>query len=115
MRNQLAKLFRKLANKLSPLPVVPEDVENYEAKKIGKTYRITKKDFKENRKLKKQEEHWGQNKSDAVLLNDVRKELAHMIIKSIYDNKLIEYNISKDGEDTLVGAELKVYVKSEEE
>lgn len=115
MRNQLAKLFRKLANKLSPLPIIPEKVENYEAKKIGKSIRITKKELKDNRNAKRYEEHWGCKKSDAVLMSDVKKEIAHMIVKSIYDNRLIEYTTEKDNEDIIVSAELKVYIKKEEE
>ena len=110
MKKRLAKWFLLVAKRLDPEIYLEnaQIVEDYEAKKIGITYVITKKDIKDYRY--KDGARMSLAYARKMLLNETKMKIRMHIIGCVDINRLIEYDIKKEDEGFNVSGELKVYV-----
>lgn len=113
MRKCISSLLEKLANKINPKERVDsiENVDNYEAKKLGICLVRTKSEIKNYRRKKKTDEGWSNRKSDYMLAKDVMNEVRQSIIRSIDEKGLIEYAFQRKDNELHVSGEIKVYIK----
>lgn len=88
-------------------------VEDYEAKKIGITYVVSKKDIKECRYNDGKKVSLRERKRN--ILKEVCKNIRLNIIGAIDRNSLIEYSVQKENGDLIISGELKVYVPKKSE
>lgn len=115
MRKGISDWLIRLAEKINPQERLNsiERVDNYEAKKLGICLGRTKKEIKDYRKKMKHDEGWSNRKADEMLIKEVKSEVRHSIINSINQRGLIEYSVSKVGDELYVTGEIKVYIKKE--
>lgn len=83
-------------------------VENYEAKKIGVTYVVPKKDIKECRCNDGKRVSLREVKR--CMVRDVCKKIRLGIIGAIDTKRLIEYSVHEKNGELEISGELKVYV-----
>ena len=112
MKRKISNWLIRLVAKITPQERLSsiEQVDNYEAKKLGICLVRTKKEIKDYRKKKKLDEGWSNRKSDEKLIKD---EVRQSIISSINQRELIEYSVEKIGDELHVTGEIKVYIKKE--
>lgn len=110
MRRRLAYWFLLVAKRLAPEISIEnaQVVEDYEAKKIGLTYVISKRDirdfrFKDGARMSNKEGRRG-------VVREARKNIRKHIIGCIDANRLIEYVVKEEDGGFIVSGELKVYV-----
>lgn len=115
MKTRISKWFISLAEKINPQERLSsiEKVDNYEAKKLGICLGRTKKEIKDYRKKMKTDEGWSNRRADEMLIKEVKNEVRQSIINSINQRGLIEYSVSKVGDELHVTGEIKVYIKKE--
>lgn len=115
MRKRISNWLIRLAEKINPQERLKsiEQMDNYEAKKLGICIGCTKKEIKDYRKKMKHDEGWSNRKSDEMLIKEVKSEVRQSIISSINQRGLIEYHIEKVGDELHVSGEIKVYIKKE--
>lgn len=115
MKKRLAKWFLLVAKRLDPATHVEnvQYVEDYEARKIGLTYIVMKKDIKVNRT--KDGAQMSFRESRRCLLNEVRKKIRMYIIGVIDSRRLVEYSTEEVDGDIKVSGEIKVYVPKKDE
>lgn len=111
MKKRLAKWFLLVAKRLDPETHVENAkvIEDYDARKIGLTYELTKKDIKYYRSKKGTKVSLNERKRE--LVRDVEQKIQQEILNSIVSNRLIEYEVRKESGGYLVGGELKVYIR----
>lgn len=114
MKKRLAKWFLLVAKALDPETHIEnaQVIEDYDAKKIGLTYVITKKDIKDFRY--KDGARMSLREGKRFLLSEVRKNIRKHIIGCIDANRLIEYSVTEDNGNYRVSGELKVYISNED-
>ena len=110
MRRRLAYWFLLVAKRLAPDISIEnaQVVEDYEARKIGLTYVIGKKDirdfrFKNGARMSSREGRRG-------VVREARKNIRKHIFGCIDANRLIEYVVQEEDGGFRVTGELKVYV-----
>lgn len=115
MKKKISNWLIRLALKINPQKRLSsiEQVDNYEAKKLGICLTRTKKEIKDYRKKMKLDEGWSNRKSDEMLIKEVKNEVRQSIINSIIQRGLIEYFVEKVGDALHVTGEIKVYIKKE--
>ncbi|WP_196068706.1 hypothetical protein [Bacteroides faecis] len=115
MKRKISNWLIRLVAKITPQERLSsiEQVDNYEAKKLGICLVQTKKEIKDYRKKKKLDEGWSNRKSDEKLIKEVKDEVRQSIISSINQRELIEYSVEKIGDELHVTGEIKVYIKKE--
>ncbi len=93
MKERLAQWFLLVAKRLDPSIEVENHrvVENYEQKKVGLTYVITKKDIKEYRY--KDGARMSAREGERCIVSDTKRKIRSSIISAIDRYRLIEYNI----------------------
>lgn len=113
MKKKISNWLIRLALKINPQERLSsiEQVDNYEAKKLGICLTRTKKEIKDYRKKMKLDEDWSNRKSDEMLIKEVKNEVRQSIINSIIQRGLIEYFVEKVGDALHVTGEIKVYIK----
>ena len=116
MKRKISNWLIRLVAKITPQERLSsiEQVDNYEAKKLGICLVRTKKEIKDYRKKKKLDEGWSNRKSDEKLIKEVKDEVRQSIISSINQRELIEYSVEKIGDELHVTGEIKVYIKKEQ-
>lgn len=114
MRKRLAKWFLLVAKRLDPSTHIEDAqyVEGYDARKLGLSYLITKKDIKNYRF--KDGARMSLREGRRRIINDARKSIRAHIIEGISAYRLIDYSIKEDEDGILVSGELRVYVPKEE-
>ena len=114
MKKRLAKCFLLVAKRLDPETHVEnaQHVEDYDAKKIGLTYVITKKDIKDFRF--KDGARMGVREGERGIIHEVKKNIRKHIIAGIDANRLIEYEVKREDGGFRIDGELKVYVRNQE-
>ena len=110
MKKRLARWFLLVAKRLDPDTHIEnaQVVEDYDAKKVGLTYVITKKDIKDFRY--KDGARMSQRDGKRCVINDARKKIRSHIIGCVDANHLIEYDIKEENGGYRISGELKVYV-----
>ena len=114
MKKRLAKWFLLVAKRLDPETHVEnaQHIEDYDAKKIGLTYVITKKDIKDFRF--KDGARMSAHEGERGIIHEVKKNIRKHIISGIDSNRLIEYEVRREDGGFRVSGELKVYVRKPE-
>lgn len=114
MKKRLAKWFLLVAKRLDPDTHVEnaQHVEDYDAKKIGLTYVITKKDIKDFRF--KDGARMGVREGERGIIHEVKKNIRKHIIAGIDAKRLIEYEVKREDGGFRIDGELKVYVRNQE-
>ena len=115
MRKRLANWFLLVARRLDPEIYVEnaQVIEDYDAKKIGLTYVVTRKDIKEYRF--KDGARMSHRDGKRCLFNEVRKKIRQHIIGCIDALRLIDYDVVIDNGDYKISGDLKVYVRKKEQ
>ena len=110
MKKRLAKWFLLVAKCLDPEIRVEKAqvIEDYEARKIGITYEVTKKEIKDFRS--KNGANMSLRKGKTGLFHEVMKDIRMNIIKGIDANNLMEYDVKNIDGSFIISGELKVYV-----
>lgn len=114
MKKLLIKWLLAILNKLDK-GICTEDckiVKHYEAKKIGLSVLVTKKDIRYFRS--KQDEKISYRKAQQGAINETMKLIRKRIVDCIDANRLIEFNAQAEGGGYCISGELKVYVRKEE-
>ena len=83
-------------------------IEDYEARKIGMTYLMTKNEIREYRRKNGAKMSWRENKRS--LINAIQEDIRSEIIGRIDACGLIEYKVKDEDAGTRVTGELKVYI-----
>ncbi len=111
LSERLARWFLLVAKRLDPAIEIEKHkvVENYEQKKIGLTYILTKKDIKEYRF--KDGARMSVRDGKRGIINDTRKKIRQHIINGIDSNRLIEYSIAPEGDGFTISGQLNVCAK----
>ena len=115
MKKRLAQWFLLVAKRLDPksdIENVPEIID-YEPKKMGLSYVITKKDVKDFRY--KDGARMSLREGERGILNEARKNIRKHIISCIDANHLIEYQTKKQNGGFHISGEMKVYVRKPED
>lgn len=110
MKKRLAKWFLLVAKRLDPETHIEnaQVIEDYDAKKVGLTYVITKKDIKDFRF--KDGARMSMRESKQYIVKDTREKIRQHIICFIDSMRLIEYDIREENGEYRISGELKVYV-----
>lgn len=115
MKKRLAKWFLFVSKRLDPGIHIEnaQVVEDYDAKKIGLVYVVTKKDirdfrFKDGARMSLREGKRG-------IIHEVKKNIRKHIIGRIDANRLIEYSVKEENGGYCIVGELKVYVRKPED
>lgn len=110
MKKRLAQWFLLVAKGLDPQIQIEKAkvVEEYEARKVGLVYVITKKDIKDFRF--KDGARMSLREGKRGIIRDIKKNIRKHIIGRIDANKLIEYDIKEENGGYRVSGELKVYI-----
>ena len=114
MKKRLAKWFLLVAKRLdSEIHVEKAQVvEDYDAKKLGLTYVVTKKDIKDFRF--KDGARMGVREGERGIIHEVKKNIRKHIIAGIDANRLIEYDVKREDGGFRISGELKVYIRKNE-
>ncbi len=112
MKKRLAQWFLLVAKRLDPEIHIEnaQVIEDYDARKIGLTYEVTKKDIKDYRFKNGARMSLREGKSG--LIHEVKKNIRKHIIGNIDANRLIEYEVKEHDGGYLISGELKVYIRN---
>ena len=115
MKKRLAQWLVLAAKHLCPEIRVENAhvVEDYEAKKIGITYVVSKKDIKECRHNEGSRVSLREIKR--CMVRDVCKKIRLNIIGAIDRKRLIEYYVREENGNLEISGDLKVYVPKKSE
>lgn len=115
MKKRLAKWLLLVAKRLDQQIHVAnaQVIEDYEAKKVGLTYIVTKKDLKEYRF--RDGTNMSMREARRRITNDIRKKIFQSIIDSVEAKRLIEYDIRRVDGGFSISGELKIYIPTSHE
>lgn len=110
LSQRLAQWFLLVAKRLDSEIVVEryKHIENYEPKKIGLSVSITKKDVKQFRKNEK--DNISLRSARALVVSKAKQKIQQDILEAVGRNRLIEYDVRKEGDGFIVSGELKVNI-----
>lgn len=110
MKKRLAKWFLLAAKRFDPETHIEnaQVIEDYDAKKVGLTCVITKKDIRDFRF--KDGGRMSLREGKRCIFNDTRDKIRSRIICTIDALHLIEYDIREENGEYRISGELKVYV-----
>ena len=111
MKKRLAKWLLLVAKRLDSDARIEnaQAIEDYEAKKIGLTYEVTKKDVKEYRF--KDGARMSLREGKSGLIREVKRNIRKHVIGCIDANHLIEYDVKESHGNYRISGELKIYVR----
>ena len=110
MKKRLAQWFLLVAKRLDDEINIENAkvVEDYDARKLGLTYEISRNDIKAFRF--KDGARMSLREGKRCVVNEARKNIRKHIIGCIDANRLIEYHVEKKDDGFRVSGELKVYI-----
>lgn len=115
MRKRFARFFLLVAKRLDPETHIEnaQHIEDYEAKKIGLSYVVTKNDIKDFRF--KDGARMSYREGKGFLVRETRKKIRAHIFGLIDVRHLIEYSLHDEDGGFRLSGEMKVYVPKVEE
>lgn len=106
MRKKIAKILVWCASKLCPnVYRVVEEVNGYEAMKLGQTLCISSEEISHYRLPNS----LSYREAQAKAIDEMKRRIRQNIYATIIDGKHVEYEVRKEGSDLIVAGYIRIY------